>query len=158
SEGWAKVSVVGTGMQNAPGYAARMFRALADRSINIEMITTSEIRITCIIEQGRLSDAVAALHDAFRLDRAELERVREPAGPSEDPRPYWVGFNRVPGIGVGRLRRLIDAFGDARAAWEAPPGQLAASGLHGAALEALLAVRRKLDLGAEMRRLEERDV
>ena len=84
--------------------------------------------------------------------------MREPAGPSEDARPYWVGFNRVPGIGVGRLRRLIDAFGDVRAAWEAPPGQLAASGLHGAALEALLAVRRKLDLGAEMRRLEERGV
>ena len=72
SEGWAKVSVVGTGMQNAPGYAARMFRALADKKINIEMITTSEIRITCIVEQGRLAEAVAALHEAFRLDRAEL--------------------------------------------------------------------------------------
>jgi aspartate kinase len=68
----AKVSIIGAGIQNAPGYAARMFRALADRGINIEMITTSEIRITCIVDQNRLADAVAALHDAFRLDRAEL--------------------------------------------------------------------------------------
>ena len=45
----AKVSVVGTGMQDAPGYASTMFRTLADAGINIEMITTSEIRITCIV-------------------------------------------------------------------------------------------------------------
>lgn len=72
SEGWSKLSIVGTGMQHAPGYAARMFRALADRAINIEMITTSEIRITCIIDSRRTAEAVEALHDAFRLDRAEL--------------------------------------------------------------------------------------
>jgi DNA processing protein len=81
--------------------------------------------------------------------------VSEPAVPPDDLRPYWVGFNRVPGIGVLRLRRLIDAFGDVRAAWEAPAGQLAASGLGGGTLQALLELRRKLDLGAEMRRLEE---
>ena len=52
SDSLAKVSIVGTGMQNAPGYASRMFRALADSGINIEMITTSEIRITCIVEEG----------------------------------------------------------------------------------------------------------
>jgi DNA processing protein len=80
------------------------------------------------------------------------------APPGEDPRPYWVGFNRVPGIGVLRLRRLIDAFGDVRSAWEAPAGQLAASGLRGGALEALQAVRRTLDLAAEMGRLAERGV
>jgi aspartate kinase len=65
-----KVSIVGTGMQHAPGYAARMFRALADAGINIEMITTSEIRITCIVAEGRVPDAVRALHRAFSLDRA----------------------------------------------------------------------------------------
>jgi DNA processing protein len=84
--------------------------------------------------------------------------VAEPAAPPDDPRPYWVGFNRVPGVGVQRLRRLIDAFGDVRSAWEAPSGQLAASGLRGGALEALLDLRRKLDLGAEMGRLAERGV
>jgi aspartate kinase len=65
-----KVSIVGTGMQNTPGYASRMFRTLFDNGINIELITTSEIRITCIVDQDRVADAVRALHDAFELDRA----------------------------------------------------------------------------------------
>ena len=64
----AKVSVVGTGMQNSPGYASRMFRALSDAGVNIEMITTSEIRITCIVSGGQAADAVRALHRAFELD------------------------------------------------------------------------------------------
>ncbi len=68
----AKVSIVGTGMQHAPGYAARMFKALSDRQINIEMITTSEIRITCLIDAARVADAVQGLHEAFRLDQADL--------------------------------------------------------------------------------------
>jgi aspartate kinase len=68
----AKVSIVGTGMQHAPGYAARMFRALSDHQINIEMITTSEIRITCLIDEAQVVDAVRALHETFELDRAEL--------------------------------------------------------------------------------------
>jgi aspartate kinase len=71
SDGWAKVSIVGTGMQHSPGYASRMFRTLADHKINIEMITTSEIRITCIVSADKTKAAVAALHDAFQLDRAE---------------------------------------------------------------------------------------
>jgi len=66
-----KVSVVGTGMVNTPGYAARMFRALYERGINIELITTSEIRITCIIEQSRVEDALHALHHAFELEKRE---------------------------------------------------------------------------------------
>ncbi len=68
AENLAKVSVVGTGMQNAPGYAAAMFRALYDADINIEMITTSEIRITCIIDEKDVPAAVQALHAAFRLE------------------------------------------------------------------------------------------
>lgn len=63
-----KVSVVGSGMQSAPGYAARMFDALYRAGINIEMITTSEIRITCIIAADRVPDAVRALHAAFELE------------------------------------------------------------------------------------------
>jgi len=69
--GLGKVSIVGSGMQNAPGYAARMFRALYEAGINIEMITTSEIRITCLIREDRVAEAVAALHHAFELDRPE---------------------------------------------------------------------------------------
>ena len=63
----SKVSIVGAGMQNSPGYAARMFRALADEGINIEMITTSEIRITCIIGESRVKDSLRSLHRAFQL-------------------------------------------------------------------------------------------
>ncbi|HIE16847.1 MAG TPA: aspartate kinase [Dehalococcoidia bacterium] len=65
----AKVSVVGTGMQNAPGYAAAMFRALYEQGINIQLITTSEIRITCIIAADRVRDALKALHKAFELEQ-----------------------------------------------------------------------------------------
>src|SRR5712672_3131868 len=61
----AKVSIVGAGIQNAPGYAARMFSALADAGVNIEMISTSEIRITTIIAEDALETAVKALHAAF---------------------------------------------------------------------------------------------
>jgi len=63
-----KVSVIGTGMQNTPGYAARMFGVLSERGINIQLITTSEIRITCIIDEARVEDAVRALHRAFELE------------------------------------------------------------------------------------------
>jgi aspartate kinase len=65
----AKVSIIGTGMQNTPGYAARMFRTLHERGINIQLITTSEIRITCIISEARVKDAVQALHQAFVLEQ-----------------------------------------------------------------------------------------
>jgi len=65
----AKVSIVGTGMQNTPGYAARMFRVLHEQGINIQLITTSEIRITCIISEDRVKDAVQALHQAFELEK-----------------------------------------------------------------------------------------
>ncbi len=67
SLGLAKVSIVGTGMQDAPGYASTMFRALADAGINIEMITTSEIRITCIVSEEQVGVASRALHTAFDI-------------------------------------------------------------------------------------------
>jgi aspartate kinase len=63
-----KVSVIGTGMQNTPGYAARMFSALSEQGINIQLISTSEIRITCIIDEARVKDAVRVLHRAFELE------------------------------------------------------------------------------------------
>ena len=68
----AKVSIVGTGMQNAPGYAATMFRALYEEGINIRLIATSEIRITCIIAEDRVGDAVRTLYKAFELERAGM--------------------------------------------------------------------------------------
>ena len=64
-----KVSIVGTGMQNTPGYAARMFSALSKAGINIQLISTSEIRITCIIEEAKVKEAVRALHKAFELEK-----------------------------------------------------------------------------------------
>jgi aspartate kinase len=67
-----KVSIVGTGMQNAPGYAARMFRTLYEKGINIELITTSEIRITCIIDEAKVEEALQALHRAFELEKEEI--------------------------------------------------------------------------------------
>ena len=63
----AKVSIVGAGIQNAPGYAARMFGTLADNNVNIQMISTSEIRITCIVAESDADRALKALHAAFDL-------------------------------------------------------------------------------------------
>ena len=71
SSGFAKVSIVGTGMQDAPGYASRMFGALSEGGINIEMITTSEIRITCIISEDKVGDAARLLHEVFELENPE---------------------------------------------------------------------------------------
>jgi aspartate kinase len=65
-----KVSIIGSGMTNQPGYASRMFATLSEAGVNIELIATSEIRITCIIEEARVADAVSALHRAFELDKA----------------------------------------------------------------------------------------
>jgi aspartate kinase len=71
-EHMGKVSIVGTGIQSAPGYAARMFRVLSEAGINIEIISTSEIRITCIIPEASVDAAVRALHKAFELEKAEV--------------------------------------------------------------------------------------
>jgi aspartate kinase len=75
----AKVSIVGAGVHNAPGYAARMFGALSEAGINIEMISTSEIRITCVISEDRLDEAARALHAAFDLEQPEQEVAAERA-------------------------------------------------------------------------------
>jgi aspartate kinase len=56
-------------MQNTPGYAARMFQTLFAQNINILLITTSEIRITCIIKEDKVKEAVRTLHKAFDLDK-----------------------------------------------------------------------------------------
>ncbi len=70
----AKISVVGVGMRSHAGIASRMFKALAQESINIRMISTSEIKISVVVDEKYLELGVRALHDAFELER-------EPAGP-----------------------------------------------------------------------------
>jgi aspartate kinase len=64
----AKVSLVGAGMKTSPGIAARVFEVMAERGINIEMISTSTIRISLVVRADRMQEAVRALHTAFELD------------------------------------------------------------------------------------------
>jgi aspartate kinase len=64
----AKVSIVGAGLQNSPGYAGAMFKALDEAGVNIEMITTAEISITCVVKKELVAKAVEALHDKFLID------------------------------------------------------------------------------------------
>ena len=67
----SKVSIVGAGMIDRPGIAAKMFKALADANINIQMISTSEIKISCVIDKQYSDEAIKALHTAFDLDQNE---------------------------------------------------------------------------------------
>lgn len=67
----AKVSIVGAGMQSNPGVAADMFEALADAHINIHMISTSEIKVSCVIDEEHIREAVQVLHQKFGLDKIE---------------------------------------------------------------------------------------
>jgi aspartate kinase len=81
----AKVSLVGAGMKSSPGVAAAMFQALADAGVNIEMISTSTIRISCVIRAADVEVAVRAIHDRFHLsDEAEL-RLDRAEGTAELP-------------------------------------------------------------------------
>jgi aspartate kinase len=64
----ARVSIVGAGMKSNPGVAATMFATLANDGVNIEMISTSAIRISCVVRSQQVENAVAALHTAFGLD------------------------------------------------------------------------------------------
>ena len=67
----AKVSIVGTGIRSHPGYADKMFGSLAKNGINIVSITTSEIRITCLIDKADVQKAVQSLHEAFELEKPD---------------------------------------------------------------------------------------
>ena len=72
----AKISIVGAGMLDRPGIAAKMFKTLASLDINIKMIATSEIKISCLVEQNRANDAVEALHKIFGLDSEVIAEVK----------------------------------------------------------------------------------
>jgi aspartate kinase len=71
----AKVSLIGAGMRSHPGVAAKMFRTLADRDINLRMISTSPIKISCMIAKSEVVTAVQDLHAAFALDREPEEEA-----------------------------------------------------------------------------------
>ena len=67
----AKVSIVGVGMISKPGVAATMFKTLGDNDVNIQLITTSEIKVSCAVQSDQADTAVQVLHDAFNLHAAE---------------------------------------------------------------------------------------
>jgi aspartate kinase len=75
-----KVSIVGAGMRSHPGVAAKVFRVLGDAEINIEMISTSPIKISCVIAADRVADAVNLLHSAFDLGDDAIQ-PEDPTGP-----------------------------------------------------------------------------
>jgi aspartate kinase len=79
-----KVSIIGAGMRSHPGVAAKVFEVLGAEGINIEMISTSPIKISCVISAGRVPDAVRALHQAFGLG-ADAVRPEDPAGAEHRP-------------------------------------------------------------------------
>jgi aspartate kinase len=79
-----KVSIVGAGMRSHPGVAAKVFQVLGDEKINIEMISTSPIKISCVISADRVADAVNALHKAFELGDEAIQ-PEDPAGPGHRP-------------------------------------------------------------------------
>jgi aspartate kinase len=70
-----KVSLIGAGMRSHPGVSATFFKALADAGVNIEMISTSEIRISVVVDQDEVDHAVTATHQAFELDSDQVEAV-----------------------------------------------------------------------------------
>jgi aspartate kinase len=76
--GIAKVSLVGAGMKTHPGVAADMFDALSDAGINIEIISTSPIRISCVVDAGAVERAVKVIHDRFGLSQEAVLREEHP--------------------------------------------------------------------------------
>ncbi len=79
-----KVSIVGAGMRSHPGVAAKVFETLGELGINIEMISTSPIKISCVIDSDRVPDAVKGLHEAFELG-ADAVKKEEPTGVEHRP-------------------------------------------------------------------------
>jgi aspartate kinase len=79
-EAMGKVSIVGAGMKSHPGVAAKVFSTLGDNEINIEMISTSPIRISCVVPSDKVPDAVRALHSAFELSGPDTIRPERPFG------------------------------------------------------------------------------
>ena len=83
-ESIAKVSLVGAGMRTHPGVAAKMFSALADAGVNLDLISTSPIRISCVISASQVTEAVLALHEAFELSNEEITAEVSPAAGGDE--------------------------------------------------------------------------
>ena len=104
----AKVSIAGTGMQNSPGYAARMFRALANASVNIHLIATAEVRITCVIDAESLEVAASALSQEFDTTRI----ISTPSDPgATDATGRFRSEHPVTGIAIDRSVARISVRG-----------------------------------------------
>ena len=101
-----KVSIVGAGMRSHPGVAAKVFQTLAGEEINIEMISTSPIKISCVIRADDVEPAVRALHAAFELGDGEVERRRRRPAMNARPRVAVVGATGV--VGTTMLEVLRD--------------------------------------------------
>jgi aspartate kinase len=97
----SKVSIVGLGMATQTGVADRMFRALADARINIEAITTSEIKVSVLVKRDQALAALRAVHDEFELDKPPKDRVRFGEAASAAGRADAVDI-------VARLQRMED--------------------------------------------------
>jgi aspartate kinase len=97
----AKVSIVGLGMATQTGVADRMFRALADEKINIEAITTSEIKISCLIKRSQALAALRAVHSEFELERQPKDRMAYGARQAPAKKADAVDI-------VARLQRMED--------------------------------------------------
>jgi aspartate kinase len=83
-EAMGKVSIVGAGMRSHPGVAAKVFRVLGENAINIEMISTSPIKISCVIRADQVPGAVKALHSAFELGEGAIQQ-EDPTGEEHHP-------------------------------------------------------------------------
>ncbi|MEN9230870.1 MAG: aspartate kinase [Thermostichus sp. DG02_5_bins_236] len=130
-EAVAKVSIAGVGMIGRPGIAAQMFQVLAEAGINLQMISMSEMKVSCVVAAERASDAALALGESFQviphLHRAELLSARDP-GTLQDPPPH---SQPVRGVALDLkqsrlgIRKVPDRPGTAAYLF----GQLAAAGV-----------------------------
>ncbi len=168
-----KVSIVGAGMRSSPGITATFFQALADAGVNIEMISTSEIRISVVVNENQVDAAVEAAHEAFELGSDEVEAVvyggtgrewvvgatgKTPHGVSAPPlrSPADNSAGRHEEYVAGRRRRRCDGTGGHRHA--AAPRRAGLPGRRGAVLRVLTLGRQDAALeGRRDRRRGRRD-
>ena len=102
----SKVSAVGLGMRDHAGVAAKLFRVLAGAGINVQLVTTSEIKVSCLVARDRAREAVRAVHAGFALDRLPEERAAEP-DPADAGHPLSEADRRVRSV-VGGLAAMED--------------------------------------------------
>jgi aspartate kinase len=102
----AKISVVGLGMAKQTGVAQKMFRSLAEAGINIQMITTSEIKISVLVSRERSQEALRIVHHAFGLDHAAPSQAEGTAGSIHAARDAGISRSEMPTIAAAVVTRL----------------------------------------------------